>query len=401
MTMGDKAPQTPSTASRAESDRLPADLRTACGQIVRLPLYWLLAAMPAAVALDWFGAGGLWVFLVSALAIIPLAGLMGRATENLAEKLGAGVGGLLNATFGNAAELIIALVALWKGPAMYPLVKASITGSIIGNILLVLGLAILLGGLKHRRQQFNRTAAGMGATLLALASIGLVMPTLYYYLFRSSAEAGTADTQNINFLSEEIAVILAVIYLLSLVFSLGTHRHLFAGHETELQAGEGHPRPEWARNTSLVVLLLATAGVAWMSELLVGSVEHAAETLGMSRVFVGVIVVAVIGNAAEHSTAVLMALKDKMDLAFHVAVGSGIQIALFVAPVLVFAGMLMGHAQPLDLHFTLLELVAVILAVGVLALVSQDGESHWMEGVMLLGVYLIMALAFYHLPEQL
>jgi len=399
--MSDKGSPTPGPVSRDESVHPPADLRTAWGQIVRSPLYWLLAAMPLAVALDWFGAGGLWVFVVSAVAIIPLAGLMGRATENLAEKLGAGVGGLLNATFGNAAELIIALVALSKGPDMYPLVKASITGSIIGNILLVLGLSILLGGLRYRRQQFNRTAAGMGATLLALASIGLVMPTLYYYMFHSGGEAGGLQTQGINYLSEEIAVILAVIYLLSLVFSLKTHRHLFAGDETEMPAGDEHPHAPWARNTSFVILLLATAGIAWMSEMLVGSVEHAAESLGMSRVFVGVIIVAVIGNAAEHSTAVLMALKDKMDLAFHIAVGSGIQIALFVAPVLVFASMLMGHAQPLDLHFTLLELVAVILAVGVLALVSQDGESHWMEGVMLLGVYLIMALAFYHLPEQL
>ena len=184
--------------------------------------------MPIAIGLELAGANGLWVFIISCLAIIPLAGLMGRATENLAETMGAGVGGLLNATFGNAAELIIALIALSKGPDMYPLVKASITGSIIGNILLVLGLSILLGGLKYPRQQFNRTAAGMGATLLALASIGLIVPTLHYYVLQSSVDASARD-HSLETLSEEIAAILAVIYVLSLVFTLRTHRHLFSG----------------------------------------------------------------------------------------------------------------------------------------------------------------------------
>ncbi|NQU24396.1 MAG: calcium/proton exchanger [Candidatus Nealsonbacteria bacterium] len=379
----------------------PAGFGTACRQVARQPLYWLLVAMPAALAMEYSDVGGLWVFVVSALAIVPLAGLMGRATENLAETLGAGIGGLLNATFGNAAELIIALIALSKASGMedptpmFDLVKASITGSIIGNILLVLGLSILLGGLKHRRQTFNRTAAGMGATLLALAAVGLIFPTLYAELF---AKQGGKTSEDLVSLSEEIAVILAVIYLLSLVFSLKTHSHLFSGHESELAGSGDHGGPEWSRRTSVAMLVAATAGVAWMSELLVGSVEHAAERLGMNNVFVGVIVVAVIGNAAEHSTAVLMAMKNKMDLAVHVAVGSGIQIALFVAPVLVFASLAMGHDPPLDLHFTLPETISVMLAVGILSMVSQDGESHWMEGVMLLGVYVIMALAFYHLP---
>lgn len=345
--------------------------------------------MPMAVGLDLGQVSGIWVFVVSCLAIIPLAGLMGRATENLAETMGAGVGGLLNATFGNAAELIIALIALSKGPAMYSLVKASITGSIIGNILLVLGLSILLGGLKFPRQQFNRTAAGMGATLLTLASIGLIVPTLHYYVLQATA----GDEHSLFTLSEEIAVILAVIYLLSLVFTLKTHRHLFSGPEEEVHKTASEHHPEWNRKVALTILLVATAGVAWMSEILVGSVEHAAESMGMTNVFIGVIVVAVIGNAAEHSTAILMAMKNKMDLAVHIAVGSGIQIALFVAPVLVFASMLMGHATPLDLHFTPLEVIAVVMSVGVLSLVSFDGESHWMEGVMLLGVYVILALA--------
>jgi Ca2+:H+ antiporter len=399
--MSEKDSPSPDEGAKEAHPAPPANLKTAVKGLAKEPLYWLLGALPLAVALGLLGASDLWIFLVSGLAIVPLAGLMGRATENLAETLGAGIGGLLNATFGNAAELIIGLIALSKGPAMYPLVKASITGSIIGNILLVMGLAILLGGLKYPRQVFNRTAAGMGATLLALASIGLIMPTLYYYLFRTGIGLSADELHNIESLSEEIAVILAVIYLLSLVFSLKTHRHLFAGPASEMPTAGEHHQPQWSRPISLGVLLLATAGVAWMSELLVGSVEHAGEALGMSSVFVGVIVVAVIGNAAEHSTAVLMAMKNKMDLTVHVAVGSGIQIALFVAPVLVFASMLMGHAQPLDLHFTALEAIAVILAVGVLALVSLDGESHWMEGVMLLGVYTILALAFYHLPESM
>jgi Ca2+:H+ antiporter len=364
--------------------------------LVREPLVWLLALMPLALILKWSGVGDLWVFLVSGLAIVPLAGLMGRATENLAETLGAGIGGLLNATFGNAAELIIALIALAQGPAMYPVVKASITGSIIGNILLVLGLSILLGGLKYQQQSFNRTAASMGATLLALASIGLVVPTIYY-LLASGAGLSPEETIGLEHLSEEIAAILAFIYLLSLVFSLRTHRHLFAGPEEQLPTTGQHHQPEWKRTTSITVLLLATAGVAWMSELLIGSVEAAAHTLGMNQIFVGVIVVAVIGNAAEHSTAVLVALRNKMDLSVNIAVGSGIQIALFVAPVLVFASMIMNE-HPLDLHFTLMETITVLLSVGVLALVCQDGETHWMEGVMLLGVYVILALAFFYLP---
>ncbi len=353
------------------------------------PLYVLLLAFPAAIVLEFTHAGGLWIFIASALAIVPLAELMGRATESLADALGPGAGGLLNATFGNAAELIIALLALWKGEA--DLVKASITGSIIGNILLVLGMAIFVGGLFHKRQTFNRTAAGLGATLLALAVIGLIVPTAHYFLAQLHSQAQNGA---IELLSEEIAAILAFLYLLSLFFSLKTHQHLFAGEQWG--PGETPEPPEWGKGRATLVLLVATAGVAVMSELLVGSVGAAAEALGMNRVFIGVIVVAVVGNAAEHSTAVVVAAKNKMDLAVTIAVGSGIQVALFVAPVLVFAALAMG--QPFDLHFTPMEVVAVISALGVLTLVSQDGECHWMEGALLLAVYAILALAFYHLP---
>lgn len=398
--MNHSEPAVSATGRREGTIAAPAGIGLALRRLIKEPLIWLLLAVPVAIVLDLMHAGPLWVFVASGIAVIPLAGLMGRATENLAETLGAGIGGLLNATFGNAAELIIALLILWKGPEMYPLVKATITGSIIGNVLLVLGVAILLGGLSFKRQVFNRTAASMGATLLALATIGLIMPTIYFYLFRAETTLSTAELHNVEYLSEEIAVILAVIYLLSLVFSLWTHQHLFAGPEEELPTTGEHHQPEWSRLTSLILLTASTAGVAVMSHMLVNSVEHAGKAMGMNQVFLGVIVVAVIGNAAEHSTAVLMAMKNKMDLAVNIAVGSSLQIALFVAPVLVFASMLMGHSHPLDLHFSPLEMISVILTVAVLTQVCQDGESHWMEGAMLLAVYVILALAFYHLPAQ-
>ena len=391
----DTAPSDPS----ADPHLPPADktvLEVSLG-LLREPLYWLLAALPVALVLRLAGADGGWIFLFSAIAIIPLAGLMGRATENLAETLGAGLGGLLNATFGNAAELIIALLALSKGPELYPLVKASITGSIIGNVLLVLGLSILLGGFRFKRQKFNATAASLGATQLTLAVVGLVIPAVFWFVVHADPATVAAGEAGIVNLSEEIAVVLALTYVVSLWFSLRTHSHLFAGHEDALETtGEAH-RPEWDRKLALTMLIGATAGVAVMSELLVGSVEEASHALGMNGVFVGVIVVAVIGNAAEHSTAVLMALKNKMDLAVTIAIGSGIQIALFVAPVLVFASLLMG-GPVLDLHFSLMEVVAVVLSVFVVAQVCNDGESHWMEGVLLLAVYVILGLAFYNLP---
>ncbi len=372
----------------------PASPRSFAGRFLREPLYWLLIAVPVAAALEWSHAGPVAVFAASCAAVVPLAGLMGRATESLAATMGAGVGGLLNATMGNAAELIIALFLLRAGPDQYDMVKATLTGSIIGNLLLVLGAAVVAGGLFYKKQTFNRTAASMGATLLALAAVGLLMPTLYYYLFRAGRVLTEAERRNIDFLSEEIAVVLLVLYGLSLLFSLRTHEHLFAGGKAKDEEEE----PEWSRRTSLVVLAAATAGVALMSEFLSGSVKSAGEAMGLNKVFLGVIVLAVVGNAAEHSTAVLVAVKNKMDLAVNIAVGSSLQVALFVAPVLVFASMVLNPARPLDLHFSPLETVAVGLSVGVLALVSQDGECHWFEGVMLLGVYLLFALAFFHLP---
>jgi Ca2+:H+ antiporter len=280
---------------------------------------------------------------------------------------------------------------------MYDLVKFSLTGSIIGNALLVLGLSIVAGGLYFKRQTFNRTYASMGATLLALASIGLIFPTLYYYAVYSSPRPETPEARQVEYLSEEIAVILAGVYVLSLIFSLMTHQHLFAGPEEQLPTTGDH-QPEWSRRTSLLVLLGATAGVAVMSELLVDSVHEAGAILGLSDLFMGVFVVAVIGNAAEHSTAILVAMKNKMDLSVMIAVGSSLQIALFVAPLLVFVSMF--TSRPMDLHFLPIEIVTIVVAIVTVALVAQDGETHWLEGVMLLAVYIIIGLALYHFPYK-
>jgi Ca2+:H+ antiporter len=376
---------------------------------LRPSLDWLLVFVPIAIALRF--VPGLYnptaLFIVSCIAIIPLAGWMGKATEHLAENLGPGVGGLLNATFGNAAELIIALFALSKG--LIGVVKASITGSIIGNILLVLGLACLGGGLRFEKQTFNRTAAGISATALTLAAIALIIPTIFHQVAAQVPVAlgGWTPQQEQN-LSLAIAIVLIITYALTLIFSLITHRELFGGDQTKgaaREAGEERTRMEeeagahghWSVGKALGILLLATAFVALISEFLVGAIEGARESLGLTEIFVGVIVVAVIGNAAEHSSAILMALRNKMDIGIGIAVGSSLQIALFVAPVLLFASYLFG--TPMDLEFTVPEVVAVIASIIIVEQISSDGESNWIEGVQLLSVYAILAILFYFLPD--
>ncbi|HSA62864.1 MAG TPA: calcium/proton exchanger [Nitrospiraceae bacterium] len=345
----------------------------------------LLLFIPLTVALEFLKADPLFVFFTSALAIIPLAGMLGRATEHLTTHVGAGVGSLLNASLGNAAELIIALAALREG--LHDVVKASLTGSILGNILLVLGASMIAGGMKYERQKFNQTAAGTGSSLLLLAAVGLIIPALFHY---TAAERGVAIEHE---LSLEIAIVLFLIYGLSLTFSLKTHRHLYAGDTHD--AHDIGEKP-WSYRLSLSVLTIVTILIAVMSEMLVGAIEPTAHRLGLTQVFVGVILVALVGNAAEHSTAVLMAMKNKMDLAFGIAVGSSLQIALLVAPLLVFASYLFG--APLDLIITPFEVAAVTVSVLILGFVAMDGESHWMEGVMLVGVYAMLAIAFYFLP---
>ena len=369
---------------------MPADAKSS----YLTPLNLMLLAMPAAVAVKLAGVGGTWLFVASAVGIIPLAGLIGKATEALAARAGAGVGALLNATFGNAAELIIAVIILLKGPELYPVVRATLTGSIIGNLLLILGLSMIAGGWRRSRQKFNETGAGVGTTVMAIAAAGLLIPTLFYYLPAPNAGDNIRRVEN---LSEEIAVVLIAVYGLYLYFSLSTHADLFRGNQSESDA-EGH---HWGVWTAVGALFAATVAVAFLSEWLVGAIEMAAKDLGMNGIFVGVVVVAIVGNAAEHFSAVMMAWQDKMDVTFQIAVGSSTQIALFVAPVLVLGSLFMGHSHPLDLHFTPLEVAAVILSVGLVALVSHDGESNWLEGAMLVALYLILALAFYNLPMEL
>jgi Ca2+:H+ antiporter len=347
--------------------------------------HWLevfLIFVPIAAIFHYTHRPPIWTFFASGLAIIPLAGLMGKATESLASKLGAGAGGLLSSTFGNAAEMIIAFQGLREG--LNDVVKASITGSILGNLLLVLGVSVFAGGLKFKNQKFNRTAAGMSGTLMTLSAIGLLIPAVFHWVTggRSSKESG---------LSLEICVVLFATYILSLIFSLRTHKDLYSG------SGEPHQEPvHFKPRVALITLIVATGFVALVSEFLVEAVEPASETLGMSKIFVGVIVVAVIGNAAENSSAILMALKNKMDLSYHIAVGSSMQIALFVAPVLVFLSYAIG--KPMDLLFTNFEVISVALGVMIVGQVASDGESNWMEGVLLLAVYLILAMAFFFLP---
>ncbi len=357
------------------------------GNLFRLEniLNLLLVFVPVAFVLHWLEASSVAVFFTSAVAIIPLAGLMGRATEALAARLGEGIGGLLNATFGNAAELIIALMALRAG--LHDVVKASITGSIIGNILLVFGLSILVAGLRSERLTFNRTAATMGATLLTLGGIGLIVPAVFHYV------AVGQDPSHELELSTEIAVVLFITYVLSLFFILRTHSHLYVGGAAEEGVSQ---ESRWSTAWATIILIGATVFVALMSELLVESIEQAASALGMTDIFVGVILVAIVGNAAEHSTAIMVSLKNRMDLAMNIAIGSSLQIALFVAPVLVFASYLFG--DPMDLRFTNFEVIAVVIAGAVINLLTSDGESNWMEGVQLLAVYVILAIAFFFMP---
>ncbi len=354
------------------------------------PLDLLLLAVPVAIALRYVPA---WrnetlLFIVAAIAIVPLAGWMGRATEQLATRSGSGIGGFLNATFGNAAELIIGLVALSKG--LNGVVKASIAGSIIGNLLLVLGASLLVGGLRHPKQIFNQTAARVSATSLGLAGIALLIPTVFHV---AAAEHSAGWTATIEArLSVAIALVLFLTYFLSLLFHLVTHRELFEGNAPTGQADE----PPWPLWQSITALAVATAFVAWLSEFLVGSIEAARHTLGLTETFVGVVVIAFVGNAAEHSTAVWSAWKNKMDLSLGIATGSSLQMALFVTPVLVLASYAFG--TPMNLEFSLPEIASIIFSIWIVGKISGDGESNWFEGVQLLSVYVIIALLFFFLP---
>jgi Ca2+:H+ antiporter len=346
------------------------------------PLNWLLIAVPVAIVLEVMHAAPLVVFGVTALAIIPLSGLLGTATEELAGHTGPTLGGLLNATLGNLAELIIAVLALRAG--LVDLVKASITGSILGNLLLVLGAAQLAGGVKYKRQQFNPHLAGVSSALLVIAVIGLVVPAFFYHLHVDPARAATVK------LSEFVAVMLVLGYVLSLVYSMGTHRAVF-GEGGDV--AEGESEPTWSLGKAIAVLVLAAAVIGYLSEILVGSTEAATKALNMSETFVGLVLVPIIGNAAEHSSAVLMARRNRMDLAVSIAIGSSIQVALLIAPILVFVGVALG--KPMDLAFPTMQVASVVLAVSVAMAVVRDAESNWLEGAFLLIAYGILGVAFF------
>ncbi len=355
--------------------------------------YLLVPFIPAAIALELVHADAVVVFFASALGVIPTAALMGRATEELAARSGPGVGGLLNVTFGNAPELIIALFAL--GAGLHEVVKASIVGSIIGNTLLVLGAAMFAGGLGRDRQRFERTAATAQSSMLLLAAAALVMPAIFELVEGRGLPQPGAERINydgtVETLSAAVALVLIGSYAAGLVFSLRTHRDLFnpaRGHDEE---EGGAP---WSVRRSVLALAGAGVAVGVMSEVLVGSISEAAEQIGLSEFFIGVIVVAIVGNAAEHWVAVLVAVKDKMDLAVNIAIGSSAQIALFVAPVLVLVSYVLGP-HPMALVFNGFELGGILLAIVIANQVTNEGESTWYEGLQLLAVYAVLGIAFF------
>jgi len=347
----------------------------------------LLLFIPVSLAAHFLEWGDLIVFITAGLAILPLAAWMGTATEEIAVVVGPTLGGLLNATFGNATELIIALVALKAG--LVNVVKASITGSIVSNLLLVMGLSMFLGGLRHKEQTFQPIVARVNASSMNLAVIAILLPTAMNY---TSQGIGGQTLQN---LSLAVAVVLIVVYALTLLFSMKTHAYLYDVGVAEAEDKDSsHDKPNiWLWSG---VLLVCTLLVALESEMLVDSLEVATSQLGLTALFTGVILVPIVGNAAEHATAVTVAMKDKMDLSVSVAVGSSMQIALFVAPVLVIAGWIFG--QPMDLDFNPFELVAVAVSVLIANSISSDGKSNWLEGILLLAAYTVLGFAFYFHP---
>jgi Ca2+:H+ antiporter len=355
------------------------------------PVYFLGIFIPVAVGLELAHASPVLVFSAAALGVIPTAAVMGEATEAIASRTGPGIGGLLNVTFGNAPELIIAFFALIEG--LQEVVKASIVGSIIGNILLVLGAAMLVGGLPRDKQTFSRTAATAQSAMLLLALAALLLPAAFQ-LIHGGGLPGVGE-ERVNFgsdlekLSFGVAIVLLASYVAGLIFSLKTHRRVFNPYEEDEE--EAH---HWTMRRAVVMLAIAAVLVGLMSEILVGSISDASKDIGLSEFFVGVFIVAIVGNAAEHWVAVLVAAKDKMDLAVNIAIGSSAQIALFVAPVLVLLSFVVGP-DPMALVFNGYELGALLFAVLIANFLTQDGESNWFEGVQLLSLYAVFGLVFY------
>lgn len=351
-------------------------------------IYFLLVFAPIAVVLNLVGADHLILFAMAIIGLIPLAKLIGDSTEHLATHYGATLGSLLNVTFGNAAEIIISVVAINAG--LIELVKASITGSILGNIMLIFGLSLIAGGVKHKEQIFNRENAGLQSSLIFLAIIGLAIPTILSTTVLKPIDL--VSQLKLQILSDVLAIVLICVYVAGILFTFFTHKHLFVapgGADEVLEMN--HDR--WSKRKSFLILGASMVGVVAVSEILVGSVEETSKQFGFGELFVGAIIVGIVGNAAEHSSAILLARKGKIDLSIGIAAGSGTQIALFVVPILVMVGIILG--QPFTLEFTLYELATLFLAAIIMNLIAHDGKSNWFEGIMLTAVYLIIAIGFY------
>ena len=357
------------------------------------PVYFLGIFIPVAIAVELAHASPTLVFGAAALAVIPCAAVMGEATEAIAARTGPGIGGLLNVTFGNAPELIIAFFALAEG--LQEVVKASLIGSIIGNVLLVLGASMIVGGWSREKQTFSQTAASAQSAMLTLAIAALVFPAIFQLVH--GGRLPPVGSEHIDFgtdlehLSLGVALVLLVSYAAGLYFSLKTHRAVFNPYSDTAEEEQHH----WSVKRAGIYLALSAVAVGVMSEILVGSITEASEKIGLSEFFVGVFIVAIVGNAAEHWVAVLVAAKDKMDLAVNIAIGSSAQIALFVAPVLVLLSFVVGD-DPMALVFNGYELGALLFAVMIANLVTQDGESNWFEGVQLVALYAVLGLVFYY-----
>lgn len=360
-------------------------MNTILAYIKRKPLTLLLFAFLFAIIAEWQHWGMIWIFALSALGVIPLAGYIGEATEVLAVYTGPKIGGLLNATLGNAAELIITLFAINAG--LLELVKASITGSILGNLLLVMGFAMLAGGLKNGIQIFDRRQISNHSILLLLAVVALIIPSLFY------PTIGDPNSMKVEVMSIGVAVVMIILYILGLIYSLRSAKSPLTISHDETK----HVAPHWSKKKALIVLGLATLGVVVASELLVGAVEGVVAEFGISEFFLGIILIPIIGNVAEHLVAVTVAYRNQMELSVEIAVSSSLQIALFVAPLLVFVSLLMGN--PLTLIFNIYELIALTASILITVLVAMDGESNWLEGAALLAVYLILAISFFMMPN--
>jgi Ca2+:H+ antiporter len=353
-------------------------------------IYLLFVFTPIAILLEFLHVGYVILFVVTAIALVPLAKLIGDSTEHLSTHYGSTLGSLINVTFGNAAEIIIAIVAINAG--LLELVKASITGSILGNIMLIFGLSMIAGGLRHKEQLFNRGNAGLQSSLIFLALIGLAIPTIL-----SSTMIGGTDIEGqskIQILSDSVAILLLFVYIVGIIFTFFTHKDLFVipqGNSSDQL--KGHDHNHWSKKKSFLMLGISMIGVIVVSEILVSSVEETSKEFGFGEMFVGAIIVGIVGNAAEHSSAIVLARKGKMDLSIGIAAGSGTQIALFVVPILVLVGIVLG--QPFTLEFTIYELVTLFLAAIIMNLIAFDGKTNWFEGVMLTSVYIMIAIGFF------